>query len=64
MDKPSPSIITRLESSLAWGPVVGLWALLFAVLEMITLLIIDYVWPIEEIDKVQSFDSRQYNLHP
>ena len=50
MDKPSPSIITRLESSLAWGPVVGLWALLFAVLEMITLLIIDYVWPIEEID--------------
>ena len=64
MEKPCPSILTRLESSLAWGPVVGVWALLFCVLEMIVLVIIDIVWPAEQIDIVQSFDSKQYNLHP
>lgn len=57
MEKPVPNMLSRLKSSFSWGPVVGLWALLFTIIEAISLVITEFVLPEQDIDIVRSFDS-------
>ena len=57
MEKPVPNMLSRLKSSFSWGPVVGLWALLFTIIEAISLVITEFILPEQDIDIVRSFDS-------
>jgi len=36
----------RMKSTMAWGSVVGIWALLYTILEAIFVVIIDIFWPL------------------
>jgi hypothetical protein len=44
--KPVPNILMRMKSTLAWGSVVGAWALLYTILEAIFVVLIDIFWPL------------------
>ena len=61
MDTPTPNVLDRLKTGYTWGPVVGLWAILYTVLEAITLMITEVLWPETEIDVARSFSSKEYN---
>lgn len=45
MDKPVPNILSRMKSSLSWGPIVGIWALFYTIIEAITLFITEIFIP-------------------
>lgn len=64
MAKPTPSIISRVKSTLSWGPLVGLWALCFTMIEAIVLVLTEVFWPESEIDVARNFDTPGYNLDP
>ena len=61
MDQPVPNIMSRIKSSFSWGPVVGLFSLLFTILEAITLCITEKLFPECDIDIARNFDSNRYN---
>jgi phosphatidylinositol glycan class A protein len=61
MDQPVPNIMSRIKSSFSWGPVVGLFALLFTIIEAITLCITEKLFPENDIDIARNFDSNRYN---
>ena len=60
-EQPIPNIMSRIKSSFSWGPVVGLFSLLFTILEAITLCITEKLFPESEIDIARNFDSNRYN---
>ncbi len=64
MANPTHNILSRVKSSLSWGPMVGLWALLFTIIEAAVLCIIDIFFPIGDIDVVRNFDNGEYNSDP
>lgn len=57
MKRPVPNILARLKSSVSWGPVVGLWAIFYTIIEALTLWITELLFPESEIDIVRNFDS-------
>jgi hypothetical protein len=57
-------MLARVKSSLSWGPLVGLWGILFTLIEAITLCLVEYFLPIQDIDIARSFDSVAYNVNP
>lgn len=61
MDQPVPNIMSRIKSSFSWGPVVGLFSLLFTIIEAITLCITEKLFPESNIDIARNFDSNTYN---
>lgn len=61
MDQPVPNIMSRIKSSFSWGPVVGLFSLLFTIIEAITLCITEKLFPEADIDIARNFDSNRYN---
>jgi len=61
VDAPQPSVLDRIKTSFTWGPVAGYFAIMFTVLEAITLLLTDIFWPETEIDIVRSFNTTTYN---
>ena len=65
MQAPVPGILDRIKSSYAWGPAIGIWAILFTILEAIVLFVIENLWPEQDIDVVRDFDTVRYstNLH-
>ena len=64
MKLPSPNMMTRLKTSIAWGPIVGIWALFYTIIEAFTLLIIEICFPESEIDIARSFQSQTYSTCP
>jgi len=64
MDQPVPNIMARIKSSFSWGPVVGLFSLLFTIIEAITLCITEKLFPESNIDIARNFDSKTYNECP
>jgi len=52
--------MSRIKSSFSWGPVVGLFSLLFTIIEAITLCITEKMFPECEIDIARNFDSTRY----
>ena len=54
----------RMKSTMAWGSVVGIWALLYTILEAICLVIIDIFWPLQDIDVLPIFNHHVYNEDP
>lgn len=61
MQTPTPNMLDRLKTAYAWGTVVGLWGIFFAVFEAITLLITEYLWPEQNIDVCRNFEASLYN---
>lgn len=64
MDQPIPNTMGRIKSSFSWGPVVGLFSLLFTIIEAITLCITEKFFPESNIDIARNFDSKTYNQCP
>ena len=50
-------MLDRLKTSLTTGPLFGCWALLYTIMEAITLFIVEMIYPISEIDILPSFNS-------
>ena len=57
-------MVTRIKSSLSWGPLVGLWGIFFTIIEALVLVILEIAQPLTDIDVARSFDSETYNLDP
>jgi hypothetical protein len=64
MAKPAPNMMTRVQSTLSWGPLVGIWALFYTVLEAVVLFVTELLWPASEVDIARCFDSPTYNEAP
>lgn len=63
MSKPTPNMMSRVKSSLSWGPVVGLWALFYTIIEAMVLFVTEFFLPEQDIDISRSFDSKVYNVN-
>jgi hypothetical protein len=64
MEKNVPNIMARIKSSYTWGPVIGLWALIYTIIEGIVLCLADIFLPESEIDIARSFSQEEYNEAP
>lgn len=64
MDQPVPNTMARIKSSFSWGPVVGLFSLLFTIIEAITLCITEKLFPESNIDIARNFDTKTYKQCP
>ena len=60
MDQPIPNIMSRIKTSLAWGPVVSIFALFFTIIEAITLCITEKLFPESNIDIARNFNTQRY----
>ena len=49
-------MLVRLKTSLTWGSVAGLWAVMYCIMEAICLFIVEIFLPAGEIDILPSFD--------
>lgn len=56
--------MSRVKTSFVWGPIVGLWALFYTIIEGLVMLITDAIFPVEDIDIARSFDQMEYNICP
>jgi len=64
MEKNVPNMMARIKSSYTWGPVIGLWALIYTVIEGIALCLANIFLPEDEIDICRSFSQEEYNEAP
>jgi hypothetical protein len=60
MKKTVPNMMARIKSSFAWGPIIGLWALIYTVIEGITLCLANIFLPEDQIDICRSFSQEEY----
>jgi len=64
MEKPVPNVMSRVKTSFSWGPVIGLWALFYTIIEGIVIMLADIFLPEQDIDITRSFDQTNYNIDP
>lgn len=50
-------MMSRIKSAFSWGPVVGVFALFFTIIEAITLCITEKLFPESNIDIARNFDT-------
>jgi len=53
--------MARIKSTFCWGPVIGLWALIYTVIEGIVLFMADVFLPEDQIDITRAFSHEDYN---
>jgi hypothetical protein len=46
MAKQVPNVMSRVKTSFVWGPIVGLWALFYTIIEGLVMFITDAVLPV------------------
>jgi len=56
--------MARIKSTFAWGPMVGLWALIYTIIEGIVLFLADVFLPEDQIDISRSFSHEMYSESP
>lgn len=56
LSAPNPSMLVRLKTSLTWGSVAGLWAVMYCIMEAILLFVVETFLPAGDIDILPSFD--------
>jgi hypothetical protein len=49
--------MSRIKSSITFGPVVGIWGLLYTIIEFIALMLTELFTPENEIDIARNFDQ-------
>lgn len=64
MAKPEPNVMSRVKTSFSWGPVIGLWAIFYTIIEGIVMMLADTFLPEQDIDIGRSFDHTNYNIDP
>lgn len=57
MEQRVPNTLDRLKTSFSWGPVVGIFAVFFTILELIALTITEWWFPESDIDIARNFDN-------
>ena len=50
MAKPVPNVMSRVKTTFAWGPVVGIFAVFYTIIEGLAMLLTDIFFPEEDID--------------
>jgi hypothetical protein len=64
MEKNVPNVMARIKSTFCWGPIIGLWALIYTVIEGIVLFMADVFLPEDQIDITRAFSQEEYNESP
>lgn len=64
MEKPVPNIMSRIKSSVSWGPLVGVWGIFYTIIETLCLWLVELMLPESDIDVVRSFSTTAYNVCP
>ena len=59
--QPSPNMLVRFKTAHTLGPVAGLWAVLYTLMEALVLFIVEIFIPVSEIDILPSFNPRTVN---
>lgn len=60
MNTPHPNILSRIKTALAMGSILWFLSYWYLLLEYIVLFLIDFIWPIEDIDIIPDFDCVRY----
>jgi len=64
MKQPVPDMMSRLKTSFSWGPIVGLIALFYTILEALSLFVTEKLFPENDIDISRNFNTQTYNVSP
>lgn len=59
-NKPTANLLSRVKSAAAWGPNVGVWALVYTVIECFVLFLTELLYPAADIDIQHHFDKETY----
>jgi phosphatidylinositol glycan class A protein len=62
-ETPTPNILDRIKTAYTWGPLVGVYGIMYTILEAITLMITEIMFPIRDIDVARSFSTEKYNAN-
>jgi len=62
--KSIPSTMVRIKTALAWGSVVGLYALFFTIIEAMIMMIIEIFWPSQDICVAPFSVAKEYTKDP
>lgn len=61
MNRETPNILDKLKTAYTWGPVAGIYAILFHIMELMIIFLTETFWPEEDIDIIRSFNSEMYS---
>jgi len=57
-------MMSRIKTSFSWGPVVGLIAVFYTILEALSLFVTEKLIPENDIDIARNFNNQSYNECP
>jgi phosphatidylinositol glycan class A protein len=46
LETPTPNILDRIKTAYTWGPLVGVYGIMYTIFEAITLMLTELMWPI------------------
>lgn len=58
---PTPNILDRIKTAYTWGPLVGVYGIMYTILEAITLILTEILFPVSNIDVARTFNTEKYN---
>ena len=64
MEQPTMNTLEKLKSNISWGPLVGLYGVLYQILEFLLMWAIQWYFPESEIDIARNFQTAQYIKNP
>ena len=64
MDQAVPNTLARLKTALCFGPITGLFAIAYLVIESLTLMLCEWLLPESEIDIARNFNVNEYQEKP
>jgi len=54
-------VLDRVKTAFNSGPVAGVYTLIFHILEMIFMIITEFIWPESEIDVIRPISYKRYS---
>jgi phosphatidylinositol glycan class A protein len=57
MAKPVPNIMSRVKTTFAWGPVAGIFAVFYTIIEGLVMMLTEILFPEQDIDIARRFDQ-------
>jgi len=64
MNTETADIFDRLKTAYSWGVIAGFYAMIFSIMEFVTLMVLDIFWPESEIDIVRPMEHQDYSTDP
>ena len=62
--QPVQNALQKIKSNFSWGPISGFFAVLYQMVEFIILMVIDWIFPIDEICIARNFNIQWYLINP